>query len=338
MLQLGRSRRATVELSDEERSRHLHLVGASGTGKSKLLEHMLRQDILARRGLCLIDPHGSLADSVIAWCASRGFANRLRIIKAGQSGWSAGFNPLKLDEDVEPTTRVDAMVAACAQVWGGEDMASTPRLKKTLRAVFYALAVRNLTLAEAPLLTTGTHAEVRKRLTEGLPDQVFGTVWSDLNSLSRREFTEVFESTNNRLGEFLTSPLVRRIVGQSASTFDARRAMDDGEIVVVNLHPGTGLSSDNVRLVGTLLASEFRLCAMQRDTAYAERHPFTLYIDECHEFLTKDIVDMLDQTRKFGLHLVLSHQRLGQLGDRTSNMFNGIMTGGQTKIVFGGTR
>ncbi len=230
------------------------------------------------------------------------------------------------------------MVAACAQVWGGEDMASTPRLKKTLRAVFYALAVRNLTLAEAPLLTTGTHAEVRKRLTEGLPDQVFGTVWSDLNSLSRREFTEVFESTNNRLGEFLTSPLVRRIVGQSASTFDARRAMDDGEIVVVNLHPGTGLSSDNVRLVGTLLASEFRLCAMQRDTAYAERHPFTLYIDECHEFLTKDIVDMLDQTRKFGLHLVLSHQRLGQLGDRTSNMFNGIMTGGQTKIVFGGTR
>jgi hypothetical protein len=337
-LSLGRSRRREVQLSNEERSRHIQLVGASGTGKSKLIEGMIRQDIMAGRGLCLIDPHGALVDDIVKWCASRGLDRhrRVRVIEPSEATWSFGFNPLRLDGIVEPIVRVDAMVAACAQVWGGEDLASTPRLKKTLRAVFYVLAMRGLTIAEAPSLTSASMATARRELTEGLPDSVFNVLWKDLNALSRREFVEVFESTNNRIGEFLTSPLVRRMLGQREHTLDLRESMDAGDILLFNLVPGTGLSADNVRLLGTLLTSEFRLCAMQRDVTYAQRHPFTLYIDECHEFLTSDVERMLDQTRKFGLHLVLAHQRLGQLRDRSPGIYNGVMTGGQTKIVFGG--
>jgi len=337
-LSLGRSRRREVRLSNEERSRHIQMVGASGTGKSKLIEGMIRQDILAGRGLCLIDPHGALVDEIVTWCASRGLDRhrRIRVIEMSEATWSFGFNPLRLDGVIEPIVRVDAMVAACAQVWGGEDMAGTPRLKKTLRAVFYALAMRGLTIAEAPALTSSSMATVRRGLTDGLPDSVFNVLWQDLNALSRREFVEVFESTNNRIGEFLTSPLVRRMLGQREHTLDLRESMDAGDILLFNLVPGTGLSADNVRLLGTLLTSEFRLCAMQRDVAFAQRHPFTLYIDECHEFLTSDVERMLDQTRKFGLHLVLAHQRLGQLRDRSPGIYNEVMTGGQTKIVFGG--
>jgi hypothetical protein len=335
---LGRTSRAEVRLSAEERSQHMQIVGASGTGKSKLLEAMVRQDIMAGRGLCLIDPHGALVDEIVAWCASRGLdrQRRVRVIRPAEAGWSLGFNPLRSDGITEPIVRVDAMVAACAQVWGGEDMASTPRLKKTLRAIFYVLAVRGLTITEAPLLTSAGLANLRHQLTDNLPDPVFDILWQDLNGLSRREFVEVFESTNNRIGEFLTSRIVRRILGQREDTLDLRRAMDEGDILLFNLVPGSGLSADNVRLLGTLLTSEFRLCALQREVAFAKRHPFTLYIDECHDFLTSDVERMLDQTRKFGLHLVLAHQRLGQLRDRSPGIYNGVMTGGQTKVVFGG--
>src|SRR5579872_3547684 len=158
-LALGTSRRGKVQmLSDEERSRHVHIVGVSGTGKSKLMEMMIRQDILAGRGLCLIDPHGTLADAIVAFCASRGLesARKIHVIEPADAAWAFGFNPLRLDGVTEPAARVDAMVSACAQVWGGEDTASTPLLKKCLRAVFYTLAVRDLTLLEAVELIKST--------------------------------------------------------------------------------------------------------------------------------------------------------------------------------------
>lgn len=336
-LALGRTRRNAVVLTDEERSRHVHVIGASGTGKSKLIESMIRQDILAGRGLCLIDPHGTLADGIVQWCTSRNLNNqrRIHVIEPGDLSWCAGFNPLRLDGFTETAVRVDAMVAACAQVWGGENTSTTPLLKKCLRAVFYTLAVRELTLAEAPLLTS-SESDLRRALITDLPDPVFGAVWRDFDALSRREFFEQFSSTNNRLLEFLSSPVIRRIVGQRENALDLKQVMDNGEIVIVNLASKGTLSADNGRLLGTLLTSELFLQAVRRDEAMARSRPFTLYIDECYDYLTSDVERMLDQTRKFGLHLVLAHQRLGQLRDRSEAIYNGVMAGGQTKIVFGG--
>jgi hypothetical protein len=120
---LGKSRRGEVRLTDEERSWHIQILGGSGRGKSFLLESMIRQDILAGRGLCLIDPHGTLADQVVEWCASRRLDEfrRVHVIDAADLAWSASFNPLRLDGVSDPSVRVDYMVAACAQVWGGED-------------------------------------------------------------------------------------------------------------------------------------------------------------------------------------------------------------------------
>jgi len=337
-LAIGRTKnRKDIRLTDEVRSRHIHVLGASGTGKSKLIEAMIRADITAGRGLCLIDPHGTLADAVTQWCAATKMDDfrRIHVIEPGDLNWCAGFNPLRLDSQTETAVRVDAMVAACAQVWGGENTNATPLLKKCLRAVFYTLAIRNLTLAEAPILTS-SESDLRRSLIADLPDPVFNAVWRDFDALSRREFYEQFSSTNNRLLEVLSSPVVRRIVGQRDRALDLRAVMDAGEIVIVNLAPKGVLSADNGRLLGTLLTSELFLQAVRRDEATARRRPFTLYIDECYDYLTSDIERMLDQTRKFGLHLVLSHQRLGQLRDRSEAIYNGVMAGGQTKIVFGG--
>src|SRR6202000_359986 len=153
---LGRRRRGEVRRSAEERSWHTHILGGSGRGKSSLMQLMIRQDILAGRGLCLIDPHGILADEVIEWSASRRLNDfrRIHIIEASDLDWSASFNPLRLDGVSDPSVRVDAMVAACAQVWGGEDSNRTPLLRKCLTAVFYALALRGLTLVEATELVS----------------------------------------------------------------------------------------------------------------------------------------------------------------------------------------
>lgn len=337
-LAIGRTKnRKDIRLTDEERSRHIHVLGASGTGKSKLIESMIRADITAGRGLCLIDPHGTLAEAATRWCAATRMDDfrRIHVIEPGNPDWCAGFNPLRLDGFNETAVRVDAMVAACAQVWGGENTSATPLLKKCLRAVFYTLATRELTLAEAPLLTS-SESDLRRALISNLPDPVFNAVWRDFDALSRREFFEQFSSTNNRLLEFLSSPVVRRIVGQQERALDLKQVMDNGEIVIVNLASNGALSPDNGRLLGTLLTSELFLQAVRRDQATARRRPFTLYIDECYDYLTADIERMLDQTRKFGLHLVLAHQRLGQLRDRSEAIYNGVMAGGQTKIVFGG--
>ena len=340
MLDLGSKRGGGgIGLTDKERTRHVHVVGATGSGKSKFLEHMIRQDIGRRRGLCLIDPKGSLADDVEAWCASRGLGRtrRIHLVKPGEGGWTAGFNPLRLDRGEVPNVRVDATVAACAQVWGGEDLNETPRLKKILRALFFALAVRHLTLAEAPyLLRAGDPDGTRRMLTTGLPDSVFQFIWDDLNTLSRREFSEYAESTVSRIAQFLTSPSVRLMLGQRSSAIDFRQVMDEGDIVIVNLGLRGGFSREDARVVGALVINDLFLTALGRDEATARRHPFTLYVDEAHDFLSGDVEGLLDRTRSLGLHAVLAHQRLGQLTSRGDNIYSAVMGSTRTKIVFGG--
>jgi hypothetical protein len=339
VLEIGLAEDGPVVLTDDERARHVHIIGSTGTGKSKLIEHMIRCDIAKGRGLCLIDPHGTLAEPIAAWCAARGLASirKIHLVRPGDAAWVAGFNPLRIGAGEAVSVRVDAMVAACAQVWGGQDMNQTPRLKKILRAVFYALAVRELTLAEAlSLLSAADSAGSRRALTRNLPDPVFAAIWDELNALSRREFSEVAESAINRMAEFLSAPAVRLMIGQDGSTLDFRAIMDAGEIVIVDLGARGSISYENARLVGALIINDLFLKALGRDERTAKRRPFTLYIDEAYDFLSGDVERILDQARKFGLHAVLAHQRIGQLKERGEGVFNAVMGNTHTKIVFGG--
>jgi hypothetical protein len=340
MIEIGTTRRGSiVSLSDDERARHIHVLGSIGTGKSKLLEHMIRQDIARGRGLCLLDPHGTLADGIERWCALRGFGNirRIHFIRPGDNALVPGFNPLRTVPGEALSVRVDAMVAACAQAWGVRDMADTPRLDKILHALFYALAARGLTLAEGPALLRARDPEgVRRLLTETLPDPVYRLTWDELNGMPRKEFAEHVESTITRLSKFLAAPAIRLVVGQKERTIDFRAAMDNGEIVIVNLGARQAFSYENARVLGTLLINDLFLTALGRDERMARSRPFTLFIDEAYDFLSWDIERILDQTRKFGLHAVLAHQRIGQLKERGEGVYNAVMGGTQTKIVLGG--
>lgn len=340
MLEIGTTRKGhRVALTDKERARHIHVLGSIGTGKSKLLEHMVRQDIAVGRGLCLIDPHGTLADKIEQWCAARslGRVRRIHLVRPGDAETAPGFNPLREVPGEAISVRVDAMVAACAQAWGVRDMSETPRLEKILRALFYALSVRGLTLAEGPSFLRASDPEsVRRNLTEGLPDSVFQITWDELNGMPRREFAEHVESAITRLSKFLTAPAMRLVVGQRERTIDFKSAMDKSEVVLVNLGARNAFSYENARVLGSLLINDLFLTALGRDEKTAQQHPFTLYLDEAYDFLSGDVERILDQTRKFGLHAVLAHQRIGQLKDRGEGIYNAVMGGTQTKIVLGG--
>jgi hypothetical protein len=340
MLTIGTTRRGNkIKLTDKERARHIHVLGSIGTGKSKLLEYMIQQDLAVGRGLCLVDPHGTLVESLERWCAIRGLGSirRIHVIRPGDADFVPGFNPLRETPGESLSVRVDAMVAACAQAWGVSDMSDTPRLEKILRATFFALAVRGLTLAEGPALLRAADPEgVRRHLTAELPDPIYQITWNELNGMSRKDFAEHVESTHTRLSKFLTAPAMRLMVGQRERTIDFRHAMDNGEIVLVNLGARAAFSYENARVLGTLLINDLFLTALGRDEKTALRRPFTLYLDEAYDFLSGDVEHILDQTRKFGLHAVLAHQRIGQLKQRGEGIYNAVMGNTQTKIVLGG--
>jgi hypothetical protein len=164
---------------------------------------------------------------------------------------------------------------------------------------------------------------------------MFQAVWDDLNALNSRDFADAFSSTNNRLIEFLASPSIRRMLRLKENALDVAKCMEDGDIVLVNLQ-ARKISRDNARLIGTLLTNSLFTAAIRRDEGVAQKRPFYLYIDECYRFLSSDVESMLDETRKFGLHVILSHQHLGQLRKYGEHIANAVMTNARTKVVFGG--
>lgn len=159
-----------VVLPERARATHLQVIGASGTGKTKFLEHLIRQDIVAGNGFCLIDPTGNLYQDLVRWCETKEFLGRkpLVLFDPASHEWTFGFNPLDFENgpDEDLSFYVDSMVKACATVWGGEDTNRTPLLKRCLRATFHVLAEKRLTLLEALYLVNPQDATgIRRSLT-----------------------------------------------------------------------------------------------------------------------------------------------------------------------------
>jgi len=326
--------RQPVYIDPQTRRTHLHIIGSTGEGKSKLMEHLIRQDILNNDGLCLIDPHGYLYNDLVRWCETKHFLGKKKIVlfDPSEDNWTFGFNPLKVRSS-ELSFHVDCMVKACAKVWGGENMDATPLLKRCLRIVFHALAEKRLSLAEAMHLVDPKARAVRRFLTRDIEDPVIRSQWSFFNDLSAKVFSEEFSSTVNRMMEFLSSPIIRAVIGQTEKTIDFRRVMDEGQILLVNLAPTDRLSDDNARLLGSLIVNDLFMNCRGRPQG---SRPFYLYLDECALFINEDIRRILDEGRKFGLHCILAHQTLGQLKKAGEDIYDSVMTDAKTKVIFGG--
>ena len=325
-------------INEETRKLHMQVIGASGGGKSKFIEFMIRQDIVNNEGLFLMDPHGSLYDKVVKWCAAERVhewakPRKIVLVDLTQKDWILGFNPLRLT-DTYINVLVDSMVRAVAKVWGDANIDETPRLAKCLTNIFYVLAEKNLSLLEAEHLLNRTDSTLRKILTQDIQEHAIKEEWGYLNSLKPGPFLDELSSSINRMNRFLISPVIQAILGQLTNAIDFRTVMDGRYVLLVKLGgQGLTISQENARLLGTLMINELFLRAKERPEG---SRPFYVYIDECYHFINEDIGYILSEGRKFGLHLILAHQFLSQLLKAGQEVHDSVLSGAQAKVVFRG--
>lgn len=326
-------------LTKDDLSTHVHIVGASRSGKSKMLECVIKELINNRQGLCLIDPHGNLYDDVLKWLSYSQPNREIILFNPGFESRVVGFNPFLASEG-DISVQAERMVQATVKAWGEANSNSTPRLERWLRALYCFLLENNYSLEYIRYILSFKQKEVRQYLVENIQSDVIKGEFEELSNLNRlKDFMEQIESTKNRLFRFMDSKQVRRVIGLDHNNIDLKDIVENGKILLVNLQPKQGiLSPESRNLIGTLLLSELWSIASQRQKGKFNQPPkdFFLLIDEFQLFLTPDIPMMLDQAAKYGLHLFLCHQHLSQLKATDSNIYNSVMTNARTKMVFGG--
>jgi hypothetical protein len=329
---LGRGRNEKrISVTTRELSTHLLVLGGSGRGKSVFLEHFIRQ-VMREAGCFVLDPHGSLAEAIVSGLASKKASRRVHLIEPRIERWTTGFNPLAFPA-AHLTAGVESVVAAFSAAWGHEDLHERPRLRRALAGILYLLAAHQLTLADAVSLFAPNAKGLRLRLAQGLPDPFFKNEWADFNAMTETERREFFESSLNRLGPLVSSERIRAMLGQTERVIDFGQAMDQGEIVIANLAPGPAFTVGDAQVVGTLLLNAIAQQALLR--SLRAPRPFFVIVDEAYRFLSRDCETLIDQTRKMGVHLILSLQRLGQLAEKGEALASAVR-GIQSKVAFGG--
>ena len=306
-------------LSVPERLHHSYILGASGSGKSKLLEFLIRQDIQAGRGFCLIDPHGDLYQGILDYLAdfyliakdsknSHLIKNKLVLIDPTCTKWVVGFNPLET-VGVDPYAQAMEFMGILKKLWS--DAYWGPRMEELMRNTMVTLSLNSLTLLEAKTLLTDPL--FRDRLVTKLLEGEIKEYWLyRYNQLSDRMQSTYREPILNRLSVFLSDPSIRLMVGMKESTIDFRQIMDRSNWLMVNLSKGRLKS--NAHLLGAFLVAKLQLCALSRvDVTKDKRTPFFIYVDEFQNFVSDDFETILSEARKYGLGLTLAHQNMDQL-------------------------
>ncbi len=319
----------------EDRRTHCHVIGSSGSGKSKYLEAVLRQDLCAGHGFCLLDPHGTLYEDLAAFCAHRVLDREIIYLNLSAPDVIVNFNPFEPAPKGDVSVQVDQRVTAVMHSWGVKDTDQTPTLARTLRLVFSVMLERHLGLQQVQHLIDFNAREIRGNLIEQLGTPLIQKEWRELQAMKAKEWRDETLSARNRLWKFLTSTTLCRFMGLPGRTINLSEVMNQGKVLLVNLAPSDYLSKDNARAFGALLVNEFFEHALRRkrDAAGRPPEPYFLVMDEFQSFLSVDIADMLDQVRKFGLFLTLAHQRFGQLDE---NIIDAVLTNCRIKACFGG--
>jgi hypothetical protein len=336
-----------IQLTPDIRSTHMYVCGSTGTGKSKLLERLIRQDIAkwhkSRCGLLLLDPHGSLYDGLMNWLAwNQKWYSDIPIVPIDlrRTDWTVGYNVLRTRSKADPAVLVENFVQAMAHVWGEEGTERTPRFARWASNVLWTLYEKKQTLIEAEYLIALMAKQQRSALTGELSKRSIAQDWAFANSLTPKDFDIQISSTVNRLHNFLRTEKLRLMFGQSNASLDLGKALEEGAIILVNLSSeGAQVSEGDASLFATLLLSDLWTAARERGKGIDghDVKPFYVYLDEFQNFITPTIAKNLDQARGFGLHLTLANQFPRQIlhaGANGPEVFDSVMANARSKIVF----
>lgn len=322
---IHRGRCAVVSLSHEQRLKHIHVIGASGTGKSTLLISMVLQAIAAGEGVAVLDPHGDLVDEILGRLPEEQTAD-IVVFDPSDPEYSVGFNVLRASSEVEKEILASDLVAVfrrLATSWGDQ---MTAVLGNAISAFL-----------EHP--EGGTLSELRNFLADSHYRRTF------LASVSDPEVRRFWEQTFpllsgapqapilTRLNSFLRPRSLRNVVSQKNSPVDLSSVVSEGKVFLAKLSQGL-MGAENAHFLGSLLVTKFHQVALARQALPpAERRPFFLVVDEFQDFATPSMAAVLSGARKFGLGLVLAHQELGQLAS-TPEVRSALLGNAYTRIVF----
>jgi hypothetical protein len=287
----------------------MYVIGATGTGKSTLLKTLISQDLWRGEGLALFDPHGDLAQEIVSLVPSsrRGDLIYLDVPDRSQV-WH--FNPLSGIPQERHALATAGMVEVFKKLWSEE---WGPRLEHLLRnVVFTLLSTPGASLGDIPRLLADR--EWRRGVVSHVTNEEVRSFWREEYERYSPAFRAVVTAPLlNKVGAFLTDPVLKSILTGARSTFDLRAIMDEGKVLVVNLAKGK-LGEGPASLLGSLLVSSIGLSAFGRaDVPQESRRDFYLYLDEFHTFATLSLANMLSELRKYRVALVLAHQYLSQL-------------------------
>jgi DNA helicase HerA-like ATPase len=304
-----RNQKVKFGIKQSDRRAHAYIIGKTGTGKSTLLETLIRQDLLSGYGLALLDPHGDLVERVLAQIPEN---RRAEIIyfNVPDSSNALGFNPLEGVPASKRPLAASNLVSVFKNIWSDS---WGPRLEHILRNSLLALLDQpGSTLAD--ILRLLDDYGFRKAAAAKVQNQQVREFWlREYEGYPAHFRAEAVAPIQNKVGAFLADPLLNRIVTREKSSFKLRQVMDEGQILLVNLAKGK-IGDDTSALLGALLVSRMGLAALSRaDKPENERRDFYLYLDEFHSFTTLTLAQMLSELRKYRLGLVLAHQYLTQL-------------------------
>lgn len=313
---------------------HMHVIGASGTGKSKALEYLIRNDIKSGKGLCLIDWHGTLYNDVLNFLSVVTPSRPVVLLNPSAPSLIVGFNPFIVG-GADVATAVARRLDATIRPWGMQNTNETPTLEKVLRMLYHFSVISQENLPNASLLLRQQNAHLRDYAISITENAYVRELWQELQAYTPREWREQTVSTNNKLARFLFSENMQRFMCRTSGNLDVFGMMEAGGIVLVNLGSSDFLDREAARVFASLLLNEFFEAAMRRALVNPRPRTFSLYCDEFGEYATSQMSSMLDQVRKGGLHLVLSHQRLGHL-QRDPELLESVLTNARMRAVFGG--
>jgi CxxC-x17-CxxC domain-containing protein len=298
-------------IKKDDRRRHMYFIGKTGMGKSTVLENMIVSDFRAGNGVAVVDPHGDLAEKVINYIPDNRIKDVVNI-DPSDINYPIAFNVV---EQVEPHLRhlvASGLVGVFKKLWADS---WGPRLEYILRnAVLAILDYPDSTLLGVVRMLSDK--KYRKSVVANIQDPVVKSFWQkEFGSYADKFATEAVSPIQNKVGQFLSSSLMRNIVGQVNSSIDLRKIMDEGKIMIMNLSKGR-IGEDNSALLGAMMITKIQLAAMSRvDIPEEDRKDFYLYIDEFQNFSTESFANILSEARKYRLNLIMAHQYIEQLED-----------------------
>lgn len=313
----------------------VHMMGAPGSGKSKEVEHIARYDIRNGHGLLFCDPHGDSVRELMRFCARYRLRRNVYVLDVSSGDQVLGLDCFGPQPGTDISTRVERAVNATLKAWSVDDPNQTPRMLRWLRNTFTVAIEAHRSVPElAPLFEFGNEA-VRRYLTRNTS---VAAEWDALNQLrTLSQFDDQIQSTKNRLDALTRSRTTRRFFAltEPRLTINLARAMDAGDIILVNLQPSPNLDPRNARLFGSLLVSQVFDTLRQRVSRPGRPlRPFSVIIDEAQNFLSSDIPELFAQGRKYGLMLTVAHQFAQQMREEDERVWAALNGAARTKILF----